>query len=168
MKVTLQNTHFHVSRRPLVEERCPNMGLRWHNFQKRAIHFFYWDCWHAWFWTSLMRISVRVTRGRSEAVAVGCLHFNGTSMALQLHFNGTSIALPWHFNGTAKKKAFISICQEVQCLPHVVFCKCFPQIWPILCYLFKYPHGKRHIRNCVIKYVTILVFIKRVGILEPI
>ena len=37
-----------------------------------------------------------VTRGRP--VAVGCLHFNGTSTTLQLHFNGTSMALPKHFN----------------------------------------------------------------------
>ena len=34
-------------------------------------------------------------------LAVYCLHFNGTSIALQWHFNGTSMALPWHFHGTS-------------------------------------------------------------------
>ena len=45
-----------------------------------------------------------VSRGRFVAVAVGCLHFNGTSTALQRHYNrpfhGTSMALPWHYHGT--------------------------------------------------------------------
>ena len=41
--------------------------------------------------------SVRVSRGRFVAVAVGC-----TSMALQWNFNGTFRALPRHFLGTSK------------------------------------------------------------------
>ena len=53
-----------------------------------------------------------VTRGRSVAVAVGCLHFNGTSTALQLHFHGTSTALPQHFHCTSTthlKKYIVSL-----------------------------------------------------------
>ena len=34
------------------------------------------------------------------AVAVGRLHLNGTSTAIQWHFNGTSTALQQHFNGS--------------------------------------------------------------------
>ena len=38
-----------------------------------------------------------VSRGRSVAMAVGCWHFNVTSMAL----HGTSMSLQRHFNGTS-------------------------------------------------------------------
>ena len=34
-----------------------------------------------------------VSRGRSVAVAVGCVYVNGTSISLQWHFNCTSKAL---------------------------------------------------------------------------
>ena len=34
--LTLQNTHFRVLWRPLVKERIPNIGLWWHNFQKKG------------------------------------------------------------------------------------------------------------------------------------
>ena len=43
-----------------------------------------------------------VSRGRSVAVAVGCLHFNGTSTALPRHFHGTSTVLLRHFQGQKK------------------------------------------------------------------
>ena len=52
-----------------------------------------------------------VSGGRYVDVDVGCLHFNGTSMALQRHFYGTS---------TAKKCIVAALCirQEIQCIPY--------------------------------------------------
>ena len=41
-----------------------------------------------------------VSKRRSVAVAVGCWHFDGTSMALQQHFKGTLTALQRNFNST--------------------------------------------------------------------
>ena len=42
--LTLWNTHFRVSWRPLVKEHIPNIGLWWHNFQKKEASVFYADC----------------------------------------------------------------------------------------------------------------------------
>ena len=36
LSVPSRNTHFRRSCRPLVEDRVPNIGLGWHNFQKKA------------------------------------------------------------------------------------------------------------------------------------
>ena len=50
-----------------------------------------------------------VSRGKSVDVAVGCLHFNVTSMALQWHFHGTSMAFQRYFNKRKKKSIGASI-----------------------------------------------------------
>ena len=76
--------------------------------------------------------SGEVSMGRSVAVPVGSLHFNGTSTALQQHFNGTSMhfhgnstASPRYFNGQKKEKkctvASISVGRVIQCLPYAGF-----------------------------------------------
>ena len=68
-------------------------------------------------------------------LAVGCLHFDDTSTALQRHFHGTSTAPPCHFHGPStaflwnfhgKKKiksigASLCIGRESQCLPYAGF-----------------------------------------------
>ena len=58
-----------------------------------------------------------VSRGRSVAVAVGCLHF-------KRHFYGTLTALHPHFYGTSTAEncivAFICIGREIRCLPYTI------------------------------------------------
>ena len=47
-----------------------------------------------------------VSRERSVAAAVGCWHFNSSSIALQPHFNCTSTTLQIKLNGRQKKYFF--------------------------------------------------------------
>ena len=54
-------------------------------------------------------------------LAVGCLHFNGTSTALPWHFHGTSTALARQKTKNNGIVASIRIVQEIQCLPYAGF-----------------------------------------------
>ena len=105
MFVTLQNTHFRVSWKPLVKKRNPNIGILWQNFQKkRGGLFFHQNCYKALFLTSLLWL-VGELAGEGLwlwLLPVVCLHFNGTLMALPQHYHGTTTALPWHFHGISK------------------------------------------------------------------
>ena len=123
----LRNTYFWVSRRLLVEEHIPNIGLWWNNFQKKRGIRFFSICLKRAVLDQATGESGGVSRGRSVAMAVGLWLF-----ALQQHFNNTSMALPWHFHDTSmalpQKKdifcgivAFICIGREIKCLPCAFF-----------------------------------------------
>ena len=70
-----------------------------HLFEFIVIVFFVF--FYSRFWTSLLLIVGELAGEGLWLLAVGCLHFNGTSMALQRHIICTSMALWWHFRGTS-------------------------------------------------------------------
>ena len=101
MFVMSQNTHLRVSWRPLVEE-CKILACDDTNLKKGGAicNLRLLKC--AVFTSLLWIVGELAAEGLSLwLLAVGCLHSNGTSAALQRHFNDTSMALPWHFHGTS-------------------------------------------------------------------
>ena len=130
-----QNTHFRVSKRLLVEECVPKIGLWSHNFQKK-IDF----CLGRGgpFFSRLLKFTVLdqptvdnggVSMGRSVAVTVGCwLLAIGTSMALHWHFIGTLTTLQRHFNDTSTEpQQHFNVTQKNATKNELNFCL----VWPM-------------------------------------
>ena len=100
LSVPLQNTHFKVSWRLLVEECVPYMGLWLHTFSNKGDFLFgggvifFWDCYNVQFCTSLPLIMGELG-GEGLLLwllTVCCWHFNVTSITLQWNFNGALTA----------------------------------------------------------------------------
>ena len=100
LSVTLRNTHFQMSWRPLGKECISNICLWWHSFQKKGCGspgFF--PSWRVLKCTLLWIVGKLAGEGLwLWLMADGCLHFNGTSKALQWHFHGNSTTLKQHTN----------------------------------------------------------------------